>query len=184
MFFSIKYRLFLSVGLALIFLPGCEKASKLYPVSGVVRLDNKVVPGAVISFISKTHEGIVASGTTDGHGVFTLTSPLDNRVGNGLPAGEYFVIVVKKDITNPPKVPGKGGAAPVKNKEEEEGETSPFVPEFVYHVPKIYESTETSGLSAIVKEKNDPMVFNLKTDEERNDEVEKNKTEPNQGAGQ
>ncbi len=167
--------------LSLAFLCGCTGQSPtFYPVKGAVLLDGKAVPGAVVSFISKTHEGLVASGTTDGHGVFTLSSPVSGKIGSGLPLGEYSVTVVKKDITNPPKSPGKGGAIPPGN---EGGEKPPFVPEFVYHVPKMYESTETSGLSATVKEKNEAMVFNLKTDEEGKGEVE-NETKPNQGAGQ
>lgn len=166
--------------LSLAILCGCTGQSPtFYPVKGAVLLDGKAVPGALISFISKTHEGIVGSGTTSGHGVFTLSSPMSGKIGSGLPLGEYFVTVVKKDIANPPKNPEKG-VAPVEN---EGGEKLPFIPEFVYHVPKIYESTETSGLTATVKEKNEPMVFYLKTGDERKGEVE-NETQSNQGAGQ
>ena len=116
---------------------GCgPPALKLVPVSGVVTVDGKPIEGAAVMF-SPEAGGRPAVGLTDAMGHFQLTTL---KANDGALVGSHLVTVTKLETT--------GVEA------DDEGLSTPLTSEVkqIWHVPKKYSSTKTSGLTAEVKE--------------------------------
>src|SRR5947209_3031632 len=82
---------------------GCGGPHTPVRVEGVVTLDGNPVEGAAISFLSEAgdgKEGRMAYGTTDGEGVFRLTTL---KPDDGALPGTYKVLVTKS-VPVPPGV--------------------------------------------------------------------------------
>lgn len=84
-------------GLVILFLLGCgDGGPKLYPATGTITMDSKPVDGAEVVFASEA--GLLATGTTDANGKFSLQS-----AGKpGAPEGTYRVTVTKSISSGPP----------------------------------------------------------------------------------
>lgn len=128
------------------FLAGCggggSKAPVTVPVKGVVKYQGKPVPKLSIAFIPD--KGMLASGTTDTNGKFTL---MTNKPGDGAMVGTYKVAIsfVSDEIPEMPGLPGTEKPLP----------PSP--------IPKKYADAKTSGLTKTVEKdaaKND-FTFDL-----------------------
>ncbi|MCL2348301.1 MAG: DUF4198 domain-containing protein [Planctomycetaceae bacterium] len=137
---------------------GCTpKGPKVYRVEGIVTLDGKPVAGANVSFAPKQAGApddlsgpLLAGGSTDADGKYTLSTTRGSAVGGGTTAGEYQVAIVKKKMANALTAPLAPGQR--------------FVPQYEYEVPKAFEDSKKSNISVeVVKGKN---VFNfaLKSD--------------------
>ncbi len=71
--------------------PGCRDANQQTTgtVQGRITMDGIPIPqGSVVTFLMPEH-GVAATGMTDEHGQFRITSPTTN----GLPIGEYQVAI-------------------------------------------------------------------------------------------
>lgn len=75
----------LAVGLV-----GCGTGSGLVKVRGTVTLDGQPLPNALVTFISKSGEGVTATGTTNAQGEFVMQT---YKPGDGVKPGEYKVTV-------------------------------------------------------------------------------------------
>ena len=149
---------------------GCgEAAPKTYPVSGVVTLDDKPVPGATITFIADTGKNSGAT-TSDAQGKYTMST---FKQGDGAVAGSYKVIVSKYQRgaeENPygnnvaPEVVeqtpeaiseayGKGYSGPPKG-------NAAKAPKEWNDVPAKYSDVSQSGLVFVVETK--PNTFDIK----------------------
>lgn len=84
------------LGLALL-VTGCGK-DRPVPVSGIVRLDGKAVPGAVVTFHPEV-AGRMATGTCNDAGRFELTTL---QSGDGAFPGDYRVTVQYAEGVTPP----------------------------------------------------------------------------------
>ncbi|MCS7305831.1 MAG: DUF4198 domain-containing protein [Thermoguttaceae bacterium] len=121
---------FLGLWLLLVVLPGCGGSDrpKTYPATGKVIYRGQPVPDAEVTFVPT--KGPMASGKTDAQGQFQLStfSPNDGAV-----AGEYTVLVVKKEKYVDPRAP-----------------SSPYE---MYRnlLPARYSSLQTSPLKATIK---------------------------------
>lgn len=112
-------------------LAGCGGGSKgpeTVSVKGVVKYQGKPVPKLSVAFIPD--EGMLAYGTTDSNGQFSL---MTNKEGDGAKVGTYKVAIsfVPDEI---PEMPGFPGS--------EKKVTSP--------IPEKYADAETSGLTKTV----------------------------------
>lgn len=117
---------------AVAFLAGCGGGSKgpeTVPVKGVVKYQGKPVPKLSVAFIP--NDGMLAYGTTDANGQFSL---MTNKAGDGAKVGTYKVAIsfVPDEI---PEMPGFPGA--------DKKVTSP--------IPEKYADAETSGLTQTVE---------------------------------
>jgi hypothetical protein len=84
------------LGCGLLFLLGCQKATKsaLVPVSGTVRLDGKPLARATVTFIPDgATKGFGSEAVTNEAGEFRLKS---RRTGDGAVAGTYKVTISKR----------------------------------------------------------------------------------------
>lgn len=81
----------------LVALAGCKKDGPV-PVSGIVRLDGRAIPGAVVTFHPET-AGRMATGTCDTEGRFELTTL---QSGDGAFPGAYKVTVQYTEGVTPP----------------------------------------------------------------------------------
>jgi hypothetical protein len=73
--------------------PGC--GSRLAQVQGVVKLDGKPVPAAMVEFLPLGGKGQPANGVTDSSGAFHLDTLSS---GDGAWPGEYKVVVRKYEV--------------------------------------------------------------------------------------
>ena len=72
---------------------GCgDGLPKTYPVSGVVNLDSKPLPGATVTFISDAGSNKSAATTTDAQGKYTMST---YKQGDGAVPGSYKITVTK-----------------------------------------------------------------------------------------
>ena len=115
------------------FLAGCgggSSAPVTVPVQGVVNYQGKPVPKLSVAFIPD--KGLLASGTTDAQGKFTL---MTNKPGDGAMVGNYKVAIsfVPDEIPEMPGLPGTEKKAPA----------SP--------IPQKYATPQTSGLTKTVE---------------------------------
>ena len=81
----------------LVALTGCAK-DRPVPVSGIVRLEGRAIPGAVVTFHPE-RSGRMATGTCDGDGHFALTTL---QSGDGAFPGDYKVTVQYAEGVTPP----------------------------------------------------------------------------------
>jgi len=138
--------------LALLF--GCgQKGPKVHFVTGIVTLDGQPVEGASVNFAPKQATDpsdikgpLLAGGTTDANGKYTLSTTRGSAVGGGTTEGEYHVTIVKKKLTNPPTAPGAMVGRP----------------QYEYGVPQVFER-DSKMTAEVVKGKN-TINFALKTD--------------------
>lgn len=83
---------------------GCGGSGKPIKTEGLVTLDGKPVEGATVTFHPEAEKGHVATGLTDGDGVFRLQTFAD---GDGALPGEYKVTVTKTEaVAGPPSASG------------------------------------------------------------------------------
>jgi len=141
--------LILSLLVAFVLVAGCGKPSNLppqYPVSGIISLDGKPLPGAGIMFLPRGEtRGRGAMAMTDPTGKYTLKT---DHGGPGAPEGEYAVTisrVVNRDGT--PYVPNPDVA------EAGERET----------LPGHYSDSMKTTLKANVPKGGDTINFDLKS---------------------
>ena len=114
---------------------GCgPPALKLVPVSGVVTLDGKPVAEATVMF-SPEAGGVPAVGLTDAAGRFQLTT----NGKEGALVGTHQVMVTKMEMTGV-EADADGLSTPLSSNVQQ-----------IWHVPKKYSSTKTSGLTEEVK---------------------------------
>lgn len=85
------------LGALLVALTGCAKDQPV-PVSGVVRLDGRAIPGAVVTF-HPDRSGRMATGTCNDEGRFALTTL---QSGDGAFPGDYKVTVQYAEGVTPP----------------------------------------------------------------------------------
>ena len=99
---------------------GCgERDRSVVPVSGVVKLDDKPLAGAIVAFVPMMQEGyavgVASKGETDANGHFSLTTT-DDR--SGALVGEHSVRIStfkgrpikgseSVDVVTPEKVPAR-----------------------------------------------------------------------------
>lgn len=114
--------------------------AKTFPVKGTVTYQGKPLPEALVLFRSKDGKW-TASGRTDTDGKYKLTT---FNPGDGAPAGEYLVSVTAFESPS---------AA-----EDEEKPAPP--PKLL--IPAKYRLPETSGLTAVVEQKENEINFDLK----------------------
>jgi hypothetical protein len=140
---------------------GCSKEPErppTYPVTGVVKMKDRPLEGARVTFVPTTAGIEAASGVTDAEGKYALTT---FSQGDGAQPGSYRVKVAKYDT--------KGGVtpapdAPVVSYEEES--KLEFAPDEKPHpvarsiLPKKYDSEISSGLTHTVPE--GPSTFDIK----------------------
>lgn len=116
------------------FLAGCgggnSSSPVTVPVQGVVKYQGQPVPKLSVAFIPD--KGMLASGTTDAQGKFTL---MTNKPGDGAMVGSYKVGIkfVPDEIPEMPGLPGTEKKAPA----------SP--------IPQKYADPATSGLTKTVE---------------------------------
>lgn len=123
--------------------PADKPKVELIPVTGIIQVDGKPVPGARVALHSQagtTDVVVNPNGITDAEGKFQLTT---YSVHDGAPAGLWAVTVSWADILNP------GASEPEYGKEK---------------LPKRYQAPTSSGLSVEVKpESSEPILLSLKS---------------------
>jgi hypothetical protein len=116
--------------LVLLTLIGCGGQRPTYQVQGKVLCDNKPAVGAVVTFHRTDGDtSILPNGVVKGDGTFELTT---YALGDGIPAGEYRVVVMWERKTG--KKTGGGD-------DDDPG---------IHLLPPRYYKPETSGLTAAV----------------------------------
>ncbi len=126
-------------------------------VEGVVTLDGTPVSDATVTFAPVDEKkGVMATGTTDEEGRYTLTI-IRGEAGAGTAAGEYYVGVVKNKL--PPEDPDTDD--PNYGKED----PNPYDdPKITYIVPQKYNDPQKSGIKATVEAgKENDIPIKLKT---------------------
>ena len=118
------------ISLLLLTLAGCGGKGPIAKVSGKVTVGGQPVTGAMINFISP-ETGVAASNNLDASGAYSIQM--------GLKPGTYKVFVVPTSSADQPPMPGK---PPPKASESK--------------VPLKYRSDATSGLTAELKEGDNP----------------------------
>jgi len=135
-----------TLSLLVLILAGCSKSVNAPPavaVTGSVTLKGKPVSHAIVQFIPTSDGGQTGSAMTDDAGNYQLMS---NKGQQGVPAGEYKVVITKKL--------GPDG------KELPEG-TSPFSGGGKETMPNFYSSSEDTILSAKVSPGSATVDFSL-----------------------
>jgi hypothetical protein len=93
-----RFRVTAAITVSFLFVIGCSGGREPYKkdlvkVTGTVKLDDKPLAGATVTFIpTGTTKGLGASGKSDGSGAYSLTTPMGHE---GVLPGEYKVIVSK-----------------------------------------------------------------------------------------
>lgn len=82
-------------GCVLVALPGCGDDMGLTSVSGIVTLDGKPLPNAVVTFIPQGEGGSPSYGTTDAEGYYTLMFSRDTE---GVLPGTHDVTITTEKI--------------------------------------------------------------------------------------
>lgn len=118
------------IALLLAALAGCGGKAAVAKVSGKVTVGGQPVTGAMINFVS-SETGVAASDGLDASGAYDIPS--------GLKPGTYKVFVVPASSADQPPMPGKPPPKPAESK-----------------VPPKYRSDATSGLTAELKEGDNP----------------------------
>jgi hypothetical protein len=152
---------------------GCGDSNpKTYPVSGVVTLDGKPVPGATVTFIPDDSKSKSAATNCDAQGKYSMST---FKQGDGAIPGSYKVIVAKYQKgaeenpygDKPPEAVeqtpeaiseayGKGYSGPPKG-------NAAKAPKEWNDVPAKYSDLATSGLTFIVELKDNTFNIELKS---------------------
>jgi len=132
---------------------GCGGNATMAPVSGKVTHQGKVVPDGSITFYPKMG-GRPSIGQIQPDGSYKLSSVVP---GDGAMPGEYTVVIEAKRVTS---------AIPPRTSFEQElaleGKRRPAAATKIdWLVPEKYSSTETSGLTATVEDKDNVLDFDL-----------------------
>lgn len=127
---------------------GCGPAAPpTVPASGIVTMDGKPLDGAAISLVSE--KGVMALGTTDATGKFTLKTAIGSNTYDGAMVGSHKVGVSK--TTNSGKADDDGGANPTSGNAQQMasrmGGMATSAVKVTYVVPQKFGSPATSGLS-------------------------------------
>ena len=100
---SMRTIVFLSLSVVLVLLSGCKDKSRpsdfpdVFSVSITITQEDKPLEGATVTLIAKTPSQYgTASGTTDASGVAKLRT----YGHDGVPAGDYAVLVTKQGVEN------------------------------------------------------------------------------------
>ena len=126
----------LVAALCVVSLAGCAKKKVLVPVEGTLTLDGEPVEGATVSFMPKdAANGEAAGGLTDASGHFTVTTGVDQ----GCVVGDYAVTVFKIENSGDSALTAKS----------------------VNKFPAKFADPATSGLTASVTKKTEPLKFDL-----------------------
>ena len=152
-FFSFSFLLALS----LIVFPGCSDGSGLSVemVEGTITLDGEPLAGATVGFSPADGEGMPAVGRTDESGKFVLTATQGGAAGKGTTAGRYNVSITKEALQREP--------TEQERKRMDETGVSPNIP-IVSIVPKKYNNSNSSGLTAEVVRGKNTFDFALESD--------------------
>ncbi|MCL2004579.1 MAG: carboxypeptidase-like regulatory domain-containing protein [Planctomycetaceae bacterium] len=86
-----------TLSIALLLQAGCGNRDGNVFVTGEVRHNGELLPGAVVVFSPVDDSGESASGTTDEAGTFVLSTTTGN-FGSGAKPGEYRVAISKRDV--------------------------------------------------------------------------------------
>jgi len=142
--------LFIAILTLLVLTVGCGDGKlATIKVTGTVTYEGEPLAGASIAFSPKIQgEGHPAYGITDANGNYTLQTQLGN-VDGGTTAGEYTVIISKREQTTPTGATGTVIA----------NTGPPPVPKSL--IPERYEQAATSGLTATVSRESKVFNFNL-----------------------
>jgi len=129
---------------------GCGKASRvpgLVKCEGTVRWNGNPVEGASVTFHSKSPTGRGGVAMTDAHGKFKTTTL---HPDDGIEPGEYIVTVSKKTTVRDQLVtqPTEKVLDPEAEKSSPRGNLQRGGD--TYHIPQVYASKDTSGLSAVI----------------------------------
>lgn len=129
---------------------GCtnnEPQIELHPVTGTVKWQNKILPGAAVTFtpIGDTH-GAGGFGRTDANGVYKLTNV---RGPEGVAEGEFKVVISKRLLPDGSDVPENDMTPPIDSPARES-------------LPPNYSDAEHTTLTAKVSKGGPPLDFDLK----------------------
>jgi len=77
---------------------GCDRGPRVYMVKGTVTYKGEQVSGATVTFTPKegSEEAMLAVGTTDPNGNYSLSVVQANKFGKGTTKGEYLVTITKR----------------------------------------------------------------------------------------
>ncbi|MDR1492738.1 MAG: carboxypeptidase-like regulatory domain-containing protein [Planctomycetaceae bacterium] len=131
-------------------LSGC--GGGLTKVAGKVTLDDQPVEGAALMFSQVGNPSVMAIGTTDADGNYSLvTFRGGDKALKGAAPGSYVVSIIKKEEDRPPKKETSSMTIEERiNYEMSLSGKGMKNPKYVYHVPQKYEIAEKSGLTAEV----------------------------------
>ena len=140
---------------------GCGADKGKCIVTGKVTYKDSPVAGATVSFAPGDPEGLVAYGTTDAEGMYRLTSLGAKKQGSGAQPGTYKVSIVKRkqaELTPDQEALQKKEISfeeyqkrAAVNQTQNQGNRPLPLP--VSLIPTKYASPATSGLDAVVQEK-------------------------------
>ncbi len=120
--------------------PGC--GNRLVQVQGVVKLDSKPVPAAMVEFLPLGGHGQPANGVTDSNGTFHLDT---QSPGDGAWPGEYKVVVRKYEVD--PAMQQKIDPSDPKAQEKMYATAAKVMAKPKKHlIPDVYRSPETTPL--------------------------------------
>jgi len=146
----------LVVAAAVLATAGCGDDSGLpqrYPVSGTVLYKGEPLPSGTIVFEpANLDTGRVASGTIE-NGSYDLSTSGDGP--DGAMAGDYKVVVISKVVDNSGVVANQQGGA---GRQEDVARAEASAER---KIPKKYEQSATSGLSAKVEAQSNTIDFTL-----------------------
>jgi len=127
----------------------------LTKVTGKVTLDGQPVEGAAVTFTQKDNRSIMALGTTDAKGEYSLiTFRGGDKAIKGANPGEYVVSIVKREEDGPPRKDTSEMTIEEKINYEFSSSTGGMMrKKFIYHVPQKYEIADRSGLTVEVPAK-------------------------------
>jgi hypothetical protein len=131
-------------------LSGC--GGGLTKVTGKVTVDGQPVEDAVLMFSQIGNPSVMATGTTDADGNYSLvTFRGGDKAVKGAVPGSYVVSIVKKEEDGPQKKETSSMTIEEKiNYEMSLSGTGMKAPKYIYHVPQKYEIAAKSGLTAEV----------------------------------
>jgi hypothetical protein len=125
-------------------------------VEGIVTLDGKPVPGAMVTFVPvQDSAGAAATGTSDEAGKYHLTAISSGKRGEvaaGTLPGEYFVGVLKDEFPDLDRL-----------RSQESGTVSDTDIKVVHVVPQKFNDPRTSGVKVSVQSGKNDIPIELKS---------------------